>query len=318
MQEATAAKPAKKPNTIKKGDVVTGPGKTDKAVVTRVMRGKGRAVAIHQPQLPAAPRTMLQVLMEAVRDPKCDAQKMMAIIDVQERLEKREAMKEFNTAFIALQAELPSIRRDGKIEIRAKDGKGDRTGAVQQATPYATFNAIMKTIKPLLTQYGFALSFSTSQTPVGLLVVHGLLEGHGHARTTEFPLPAEASGSKNNVQGWGSSLSYGKRYCTIALLNIVSDAGEDRDTDGHEGNFKPAKGGGFAEVAEDTAKVTAEQRDKIADLMIDANITEANFCLKYGIAQIGFLPASLFDAAVKAIADHKAAREKAAKEQPRG
>ena len=58
---------------------------------------------------------------------------------------------------------------DRKIEIRAKDGKGERTGAVQQSTPYATFPAIMKAIQPALTKNGLRLSFST--TPMEPIIV---------------------------------------------------------------------------------------------------------------------------------------------------
>lgn len=254
------------------------------------------------------PANFLAVIMTAATDPRCDVGKMQALLNMQREVEDRESKKAFNRAFIALQEELPSIRRDGKIEIREKNAQGSREGGrVPQSTPYATFNNIMKTIKPLLTKHGFALSFSTE--PAGeRLLVNGLLEGHGHARTTSFPLPAETSGSKNNVQGWGSSLSYGKRYCTIALLNLVSDAAEDADTDGLAGTFKPAAGGGMAEAPEELAKVTSVQRDKIIGAMTDAKITEAQFKAKYGVEQVGFLPASLFDAAMAAIAEHKASK----------
>jgi hypothetical protein len=130
---------------------------------------------------------------------------MRALLDMQKEIMADQAKRDFNAAFIALQADLShvSIRQDGKIEVRKKDSSGERTGAVQQATPYATFNNIMKAIRPLLVKHGFTLSFATE--PMGeRLLVKGLLEGYGHERTTAFPLPAETSGSKNNVQGWGS------------------------------------------------------------------------------------------------------------------
>jgi hypothetical protein len=260
------------------------------------------------------PENFLAVIMAAATDPRCDVQKMQALLVMQREVEDRESQKEFNRNFILLQEELPAIARDGKIEIFAKDATGARpaVGRAQQSTPYATFNNIMKTIKPLLIRYGFALSFSTE--PVGeRLLVKGLLEGHGHARTTSFPLPAETSGSKNNVQGWGSSMSYGKRYATIALLNIISDAKEDVDADGHGGNFERAKGGGFAEVPAKQKPVSPAQRDDLIQRITDAKITESQFCTRYGVLQIGLLPAELYDAAVKSIEDHvEAAREQRA------
>lgn len=254
------------------------------------------------------PTNFLAVIARAASDPRCDTAKMQALLDMQKQIEDRESTKAFTRDFIALQKVLPVINRDGKIEIREKNAAtGSREGGrIQQATPYATYPNIMRICKPLLDAHGFTLASWIEPEPGGarIMVVSQLDHIEHHHRTSRFPLPAETSGSKNNVQGWGSSQQYGMRYNAIALLNIVSEAPQDRDHDGHEGNFKSAKGGGFAEVPAEQPKITTAQRDKIADLMIAAKIKESQFCTKYGISQIGFLPADLFDAAVKAIADH--------------
>lgn len=264
----------------------------------------GRALRPDEP----GPANFLAVIMTAATDPRCDVAKMQALLGMQREIEDREAQKEFNRSFIALQEELPPIRRDGKIEIREKVGT-ERTGRVQQSTPYATFNNIMQAIKPLLIKHGFALSFSTE--PAGeRILVKGLLEGHGHCRTTSFPLPAETSGSKNNVQGWGSSMSYGKRYCTIALLNIISEAPEDSDTDGHAGSFKNAKGGGLAEVPEDQPKLSPAQAIELSGVMEQCGVAAANFTVHYGIDKVEDLPAEMFEAAKKALRDHAAKKAK--------
>lgn len=261
-------------------------------------KAKGTAVAVHQPQAPAQQKTVLQIIADVAANPNANPATMRELLDMQKEIMADQSKRDFNAAFIALQRDLPSIRRDGKIEIREKIG-GERVGKVQQATPYATFNNIMKTIKPLLVKHGFALSFETE--PMGeRLLVKGRLEGYGHERTTAFPLPAETSGSKNNVQGWGSSMSYGKRYCTIALLNIVSEAPEDRDTDGepNRDSLKAAKGGGFVEVP-DREVVSQAQLDKIVENIEWCGVSRAAFCKHYGIAKVENLPADLFDAALK-------------------
>lgn len=308
-KKAPAKDPAKEPSPA---NMPNHDGDPRAWAETAQKKPKGTAVAVAQPQAPAQQKNVLAIIADAASNPACNPENMRALLDMQKEIMAEQAKRDFSSAFIALQADLShvTIRQDGKIEVRKKDASGERTGSVQQATPYATFNNIMKTIQPFLTKHGFELSFSTE--PVGeRLLVRGYLEGHGHQRTTAFPLPAETSGSKNNVQGWGSSLSYGKRYCTIALLNIISGAPEDRDTDGHPNTekLKPAKGGGFAEV-EPPQKITAAQRDEIIGLMTAAKITEPQFCAKYGVKQIGFLPAELFDAAKKAIAEHAAAKGK--------
>jgi hypothetical protein len=257
------------------------------------------------------PKSLLAVIAQAAADPRCDVQKMQALLDMSRQIEERDSQKAFTAAFIKLQNEIPAIRRDGKIEIRAKDSSGERSGKVQQATPYATFNAIMKAVAAPLKRHGFSLSFSTEPSTDGArIIVRGILEHEmGHSRTTSFPLPAEASGSKNNVQGWGSSMSYGRRYCTIALLNIVSEAPEDIDTDGHQGNFKPAKGGGLAEVPDHVPTITAAQKETLLEKINWCGVSLAKFHEHYGIEKTADLPANLFDAAVKACEDFHANKQ---------
>ncbi len=252
-------------------------------------------------------KSILAIIADAAANPAVNPATMRELLDLQKDIMAEQSRRDFNAAFIALQSELPAIRRDGKIEIRAKDAKGDRSGPIQQSTPYATFNNIMKTIKPLLIKHGFALSFSTE--PAGeRLIVNGILEGHGAERRTAFPLPAETSGSKNNVQGWGSSMSYGKRYCTIALLNIISEAPEDVDSDGHVGNFKSAKGGAMVDVPE-VATITPAQKDELLKKIEWCGVSLVKFHDHYGISRTGDLPAHLYDAAVKACEDHHANKQ---------
>ena len=288
----TTGKPSKKKSAKKSAS---------KAVATAKPK-TGTALAPHVPQ---TPKTFMQVIAEAAADPRCDVAKMQALLDMQAQVEERNATKTFDSAFIALQAELPSIAQDGKIEIRAKEN-GERTGRVQQATPYATFNGIMKVIKPLLTKHGFGLSFETEQTAGGLLLVRGKLTGHGHERATAFPLPAEASGSKNNVQGWGSSLSYGKRYCTISLLNIVSGAKEDRDTDGHDGEFASTKDGGLAEKPAAPLKASPEQIIKLRDAINLNEVPIQKVLDHYSLAKIEDIEARFVDPAIQSCKDYAA------------
>ena len=64
-----------------------------------------------------------------------------------------------------------------------------------------------------------------------------------------MPLPLDTSGAKNNIQGMGSTVSYGKRYLLGMLLNLVS---KGQDDDGQ---------GGKAQL------LTQEQRDEVEFLI---------------------------------------------------
>ena len=255
------------------------------------------------------PKNMLAVIAAAASNPACDVGKMQALLDMQEKLEQKQAKREFTEDFIALQSELPSISRDGKIEVLKKGADGQRVAGrdqVQQSTPYATFNNIMRTIKPLLNKHHFTLSFATEPAGERIIVKGFLRHVSTHEQTTAFPLPAETSGSKNNVQGWGSSMSYGKRYATIALLNIISHAPEDADRNGATPQQTEKKASGNArsddvEVIEDgEEKITQEQHDKLIDAIEACGAKRSDFCGAWKIAKVADLPASGFERAMKA------------------
>lgn len=278
---------------------------------TRVKAGRQVVAAAGVPAtLQPAPGSMLAVIARAAADPSVNVDKMQALLKMQQEIEDRDARKAFTVAFAALQKKLPSIKRDGRIEIREKDQRtGSReNGRVQQSTPYATFNGIMKAIKKPLDDCGFALSFATAPSADGRIIVRGILaHEEGFERTTDFPLPADTSGSKNNVQGWGSALAYGKRYCTIALCNLVSHAPEDADTDGHQGDFKPAAGGGLVE-AESVAVISEKQEKELRTKMSACGVTESMICQKYGLDRLINLPADLVQAVIKQCEEYRDAR----------
>lgn len=296
--------------TLKVGQKITGPGKKSGGIVVQTEKPPSggasarpaTALAVVAPQ-----RSMLAVLADAAANPKVDALKVRELYAIQKEMAQDQAKADFAVAFRALQGELPSIGQDGKIEIAGKDSKRG------QKTLYASFNNIHKTIKPILERHGFSLSFETEPEPGGQrIIVKGILEHvapgatMSHVRTTAFPLPAETSGSKNNVQGWGSSFSYGKRYCAIALLNIVSHAPRDADLDGNPG--KPPKEIEGEAIETKDAVITGEQNDTLVKAIEFCGVGLAKFCKHYEIKKVDDLPAELFGEAMKACADFKAKR----------
>lgn len=296
----TAAMPAKNAGTVAKKERQRQAAK----------KATGTAVAVDDPkkrqqlaqQKTPEPDALLSAIIRASADPACDPAKMRELVAIKRERDHDAAKAAFDDAFVALQAELPSIRRDGKIEVRKKDASGERNGPLQQSTPYATFNAIHEAIKPLLVKYGFGLSFSTAATADGRLIVKTTLSRKGHSIFTEFPLPAEVSGSKNNVQGWGSSQSYGKRYGTIALLNIVSHDPKDADTDGHDGTFVRSKDG-LAQSTE-VETISDEQLSELNARMTKCKVPLDKVLKHYAIAKLDKLPANLLAHALKACDDY--------------
>lgn len=268
------------------------------------------------------PNNMLAVIAAAAANPKVDVGKMQALLSMQKEIMAEQARITFIEAFRDLKRDLPVINRDGCIVIVAKDATGKRPesgGRVQQRTPYATFENISQVIDPLLDRHGFTLSFATEPTPDGSrLLVRGILSHvRGHERVTVFPLPAETSGSKNNAQGWGSSFSYGKRYATVALLNIRTAAPEDRDTDGNPP--KRTKGGKPQTVDGDVVVdggvvsspvCTVEQLDKIREAIETCGVPVKTFCEHFEIETTAQLKQSDYQAALDACRSYADRRRK--------
>ncbi|WAG77013.1 ERF family protein [Metapseudomonas furukawaii] len=161
--------------------------------------------------------TILQVIQRAAADPQCDIEKMERLMAMHERMQARNAEAEFNASMAAMQSEMPSIAERGQIKVQG-----------QVRSNYATFEDINDIVKPIMQQFGFAVSFRVETVQAGMSVTGILMHRAGHREQTTMLLPLDTSGSKNAVQALGSSVSYGKRYVLCALLNITT-RGEDDD-----------------------------------------------------------------------------------------
>jgi hypothetical protein len=182
---------------------------------------------VHEPApLPAVSESasLLQVIERMAVNPAVDVEKLERLMAMHERIVARNAKASYNAAFAELQPNLPVITEKGEIKIR---------DVVQSR--YAKWEDIVQTITPILGAHGFGLSFRVGRDGDRQTVTGILSHRDGHSEETTLALPLDMSGSKNNVQGVGSTTSYGKRYVTQALLNLVS-RGEDDDGQGAGGD----------------------------------------------------------------------------------
>lgn len=259
-------------------------------------------------QLPLAPApsesaAILSVIERMALNPEIDPDRIERFIALKERMEANAARKAYAAALSELQAELPVVEERGRIEVRKKDSKGDRTGEVQQSTSYALWEDINEAIKPAMTRHGFALSFRTGQTADGRITVTGILSHReGHQEETMMILQHDSTGSKNAVQAIGSSTSYGKRYTASALLNLTS-RGEDDD--------------GKSAAEDSIERITEAQRDELLELLSDAGASPEQFCGIAKIESLSDLPANRLDGAKTWIANRKATLEKRSTADPK-
>lgn len=156
-------------------------------------------------------QSLIPMIDKLVERPEFDVEKLERLLDMQERIMNRTAMEQFNTAMAMMQDKLPSIEERGKAHN----------------TMYATFEDINDVAKPIMKEFGFAVSFRVQNVQGGIEVTGVLMHKGGHREETTMTLPLDTSGSKNAVQAVGSSVSYGKRYVMSALLNITTRGADD-------------------------------------------------------------------------------------------
>lgn len=256
---------------------------------------------------PASSANMLSIIADAAANPKVDVEKMRALLQIQREIMAEEARVAFTQDFLAMSKDMPSVNRDGRIVIEAKPGKRG------QVTPYATFENLHRVATPILRDHGFVF---WSEPDIGNDSAPIVMRGHldhvkGHGKTCAIPLPFETSGSKNNVQGVGSSLSYGRRYCMMNLCNIVSHAPDDRDVDGAD-----PKQASKQEAAD--PKINGSQAKELLKAINECGVEATVFMDKYGIKAVHELPLRSYDEAIKACRDYAARKGKVNEQSNRG
>lgn len=224
------------------------------------------ALTVQGGQLPAPvaqePSSLLPAIIQVARDPNLDVGKLDRLMQMQFELEKRQAERDFIEAFSQLSGTLPRVKKEGIIDL---GGKGK--------VPFARWEDIDKVIRPLLSAQGFTLSFDSTTTERGTIVIAHLMHSSGHSRATSTPpLPLDTGPGRNQIQAMGSTISYGKRYAAEMALNIVR---EGEDDDGIKGAAR------FA---------TEDEVAEIQKLIAETGTNEERFCNTLNVAHIGELP----------------------------
>lgn len=231
---------------------------------------------------------IIQMIERVAKDPSIDIDRFERLLAMQERVMEKNAKSSYMAALSELQADLPVVGRRGQIEIRAKDNKGERTGVIIQSTAYALWEDINEAIKEPLKRHGFALSFRVTREGDRVNVTGILSHRDGHSEETTLPAPLDTTGSKNNVQAVGSSISYGKRYTAGLLLNLTS-RGEDDD----------------GKKAGDAPTISDEQVDEISKLLTETKSNLVLFLKKMKIESLTEIRADQFEG-VKALINETA------------
>jgi len=157
-------------------------------------------------------QAIMSLIERVAMSPDADISKLEKMLEMQERVLDRNAKQAFTSDLSEMQQHLPRIIEHGKGHNQAK---------------YALLEDINDKIRPVLHQYGFAITFRIKHESNLVWITTVLSHKQGHSEETSIPLALDTSESKNALQAVGSSISYGKRYGICAMLNIST--GDDVD-----------------------------------------------------------------------------------------
>ncbi|GEM18003.1 ERF family protein [Gluconobacter oxydans] len=217
-----------------------------------IERPMGQNVA-EKGQMPPQAATMMQVIASAAANPDCDIEKMQALLNMQSQLIEREARAEFSAAMATACGAIPQVNRNGVVSLGQKGGY-----------KFTKWEDMDKVIRPILAENNLRLSFNTrsSENSGAKVIVGTISHANGQSQSAEIELPLDAGQGRNALQGFGSTISYGKRYCAEMLLNIVRC---DEDTDGRYQSRQP------------TDVITAEQKEEIIGLLQESGKDTGQF-----------------------------------------
>jgi hypothetical protein len=232
------------------------------------------SVVPHQSSLVPEPEPGLVGMLERLAtNPDVTVDKLERLLALQERILGKQAEDEFNVAMSTAQSEMGRISTDLKNP--------------QTNSRYASYGKLDRTIRPIYTKHGFALSFGTAQapTPETIRVTCHVSHRGGHGRDYFIDMPADGKGAKGGdvmtrTHATGAAASYGMRYLLKMIFNVA--IGED-DKDGN---------------APEVKKITESQAADVEALIEEVNANKAGFLKFYKIEKVADLAASDLASAV--------------------
>lgn len=222
--------------------------------------------------VPANPLTILSRMVERGADPT-SIERMSALAERWQEIASRE---KFATALAAFQAECPAIH---------KGRKADRF-------QYAGFDDVMKVAGPILARHTISVAFDSQHTDKLLVITCRIRVGPYH-EDRSFSVPVPASLKVSEPQQYGAALSYAKRYCLCAALNIVTT---DED---NENNL--------------LVRITPDQIAVINTQLQETGMGVDAFNKAFEIESLDMLPAVHFAAAMVRLNDYKTRKARASK-----
>lgn len=136
-----------------------------------------------------------------------------------------EAKKAFEAAMAAAQAEIGPIEKNRSVGFDST-----KPGGSSVSYRHEDLAQIERQVKPVLAQHGLSYRFKVSSEIDQPVRVTCVISGHGHFEETTLAAGRDKSGSKNDIQSVGSTLTYLQRYALKASLGLAVAHDDDGRT----------------------------------------------------------------------------------------
>lgn len=216
------------------------------------------------------------IIARASRDPMVDVEKLDRLLQMHERMQTREAERLFYEKLAAAQAEMTPIR----VDSENSDTK----------SKYASYVAVDRAIRPIYARHGFALTFTTDESPAADMIVMVCDVAHigGFTKRYRLPLPADGKGAKGGsvmtrTHATVSATTYGQRALAKMIFNLAIDPDDDGNAAGQQ--------------APQTGYITPAQVDELLALADELGVDKAAFCRLGRVNSFAEIPANQYAAA---------------------
>lgn len=205
---------------------------------------------------PKADDGFAALLTRLATDPAVDVTKIGALLDMQERVMRRNSELAFNEAMAAAQREMRPVAADANNP--------------QTRSRYASYAALDRALRAVYTEHGFGLSFTTGDAGAAEMVrvVCHVSHAGGFARDYHLDMPADGKGAKGGdvmtrTHATGSAVSYGMRYLLKMIFNVAVG---DEDDDGQRAGATQEKAApaGFDDWWADMRALAEEGSEKLS------------------------------------------------------
>lgn len=208
-----------------------------------------------------------------------DLEKLEKMLELQERWEQNEAKKAYTQAMAEFKADPPKINKDKHVDFKTQKGR--------TSYDHASLGNVTSKINTSLASHGLTAAWKTDQNQGGITVTCTITHKLGYSESTSLTAGAETSGTKNNIQAIGSTITYLQRYTLLALTGLAT---HDQDDDG---------------TASEVEYINIDQRTEINDLIADTQ-SDLNGFLEYiGVASVDTIPVNKYNMAKTALQNKK-------------